>query len=72
MDDDRQDAVSHFLFHLGQELQGMPEVDHDLARVLSDLILKELPADDCVLQAETAIMKLAAKRASDHTESEIG
>ena len=53
-----------FLNALGESLKAKHGVDVDLAAILSEHILKAVPAANSVTQAKDAILKLAAERAN--------
>lgn len=57
-------APAVFLAELGQALKMCQGVDADLAEIVTEHILTAAPADDSLEQAMTAIMRLAAARAT--------
>jgi len=59
------DSIASFLVNLGTALKEYPEVDQELAEVLSTYILIEKPITNSIDQASIAIVKLAEKRAKN-------
>lgn len=57
-----------FLAQLGQALKTCQGVDAGLAEIVAEQILTAAPTEDCLEQAMTAIMTLAAARATQPME----
>ena len=66
MDDEAKplETPDAFLSALGESLKAKGDVDADLAAILTEHILKAVPALNAVAQAKDAIVKLAAERAN--------
>ena len=67
------ESPATFLAELAKQLSEMEGTDCALASILTAHLLKELPAQNAVLQAKTAIIELAREQAkSSKTEKAIG
>jgi hypothetical protein len=58
------DTPDVFLITLGESLKGMEGVDVGMTDILRTYILKAVPAQNAVIQAKDAILKLASERAN--------
>lgn len=61
---DSSDTPDAFLKALGESLKGKEGVDAGLADILKGHILKTAPAQNAVVLAKDAILKLAGERAN--------
>jgi hypothetical protein len=60
---DGLETPAEFLSALGKTLRENEQIDPDLAEILSGHLLTGTPANDAVMKARNAIVKLAEERA---------
>lgn len=70
--EEQEDAPGVFLATLSETLNTLPDVDVELAGVLSHHLLKVTPHANAVAYAKAAIVALAAKRAAQVEEQADG
>lgn len=68
----QEDTPGVFLAALSETLMTLPDVDVELAGILSDHLLKVTPHANAVANSKAAIIALAAKRAAQGEEQADG
>ena len=63
VESDSSESLEEFLVRLGKSLTDQDGADASLAQILSMHILKTHPTNDAVVEAKTAILRLANERA---------